>query len=704
MSISAARLPALPAFPGAEGAGANATGGRGGSVYYVTNLNDTGPGSLRTGISSASGPRTILFKVSGTIELQTDLSINKPNLTIAGQTAPGDGITLKRRTVKVSNRDVIVRFIRCRPGDADSAFEGDALWVVNATNVMIDHVSTSWSVDECLSVTWSTNVTVQWCMISESLKNSQHDKGAHGYGSLLRYANGLLTFHHNLYQHHDSRNPRLGDNIHLDFVNNVVYNWGGTAGYNAEDSDDNLNGTLLYFTNALNCVSNYFIAGPTTTGHQSVAFDSGVSNALQSQIYQSGNFIDSNKNGSLDGADTGWSMFGSPYTQLADRFPAPQVDSDTPQTAHERVLAFAGASVTRDEVDSRLLATVRNHTGRLVDAVGPNDQATDYATNNINGTDYVFVRGWPALNSATPPVDSDNDGIPNYFELAVGWSTSVANNNHTNSDGYTDLEWYLNWLAAPRALCNRNGSVDVNLRNIIGVTNNFTFGVSNGSNGAASLLGDGYTARFSAASNTNGLASFVFTATNSVTGNRFGPVAVGVLITTTNAPNTAPTLAAIPNTNVLAGATLTFTNTATDADIPAQTLTFSMLNPPSGANVNSNSGVFNWRPTIAQSGISNFMKVVVTDSGSPNLSVTQSFSALVIAPVAPQIQSPVFSNGIFNLIVNGDSGPDYIVQASTNLSGWSNIATNNSPVLPLIWNDNNASNFGQRFYRIQLGP
>jgi pectate lyase len=687
--LSSSGALALPAFPGAEGFGANAVGGRGGTVFHVTTTNDNGPsslaGSLRQGVSVAN--RTIVFDVSGTINLTTDLKISKNNITIAGQTAPGDGICLKGWLTSVQDtHDVIVRYIRCRPGDvACPTFQDDSFHFVNATNCIVDHVTATWSIDECLSCTWSTNITAQWCIIGQSLKNSCHVKGAHGYGSLLRYANGGVTYHHNLYVDNDSRNPRPGDDIHLDFVNNVVYNWGGTAGYNADDSADDLANGGLYFTNVLNYVSNYFIAGPSTSGHLTVAFDAGVTNSLQCQIYQSGNLIDSDKNGSLNGANTGWSMFGSPYTQLVSRFGAPQVSTDTPGVACERVLAFVGASAARDAVDTQIITDVRNQTGAIIDSE-------------------TQVGGWPTLNSSTAPMDTDQDGIPDYWELALGWSTSVTNNNHVNTDGYTDLEWYLNWLAAPHALCNRNGSVDVNLRKVLGVTNAFGFGVTSASNGVVSLLGDGFTARFIATNNFNGLAGFNFNATNPATGIGFGPIAVNVLITTTNAPNTTPILTAIPDTNIPAGTTLNFTNTASDSDIPAQTLTYSLLNPPSGASVNSSNGVFNWRPAIVQSGSSNFMKMVVTDNGSPNLSATQAFSVLVTAPASPQVQSSAYSGGSFSFTVGGDIGPDYIVQGSTNLTAWNNLFTNTPSALPFLWTDSGASSFSRRFYRIQLGP
>lgn len=714
LGFAALRAAAIPAFPGAEGAGANATGGRGGNVYYVTNLNNSGAGSLRTGVGTAN--RTIVFAVSGTIELLTDLSITRSNITIAGQTAPGDGITLKRRSLKISNtQNVIVRHIRCRPGDADSAFEDDALSIVSATNVIVDHVSSSWSVDECLSVTHSTNVTIQWSMIAESLKNSQHAKGAHGYGSLLRYGEGALTFHHNLYQHHDNRNPRLGDRLKLDFINNVIYNWGGRAGYSGgngptEDAKDNPGGL---FTNHLNYVSNYLVAGQSSTT-PGTAFASGATNTV---IFHAGNRIDSDKNTTHNGTETANSMFSAPYTAAAVRHPVPAASNDTAAIAYQRVLAFVGDSQFRDEVDTRLIHNVRTRTGRLIDAVGTNTQVSDYLTNTIYttnivsgtnvvvGTNYVFVRGWPVLNSTAAPLDSDQDGIPNYWESAMNWSTNVANNNHVNTDGYTDLEWYLNWLADRHALCDRNGSVDVNLRSLVGGYTNYAFTVATGSNGSVALLGDGYTARFTATNNFSGLASFTFNASNTVDAALLGVTTVAVLVSTTNAPvsNTAPTLASISNATLIAGATLAFTASATDTDAPPQTLTFSPVNFPSGANVNSGNGQFTWRPAIAQGGTTNNMKIVVTDNGLPNLSATQSFFVAVNVPARP-VQSATFSNGQLQLSVTGDAGPDYTVLASTNFLDWTNVFTTNPPTPPFLWNSSDTTNFSQRFYRIQLGP
>lgn len=412
----------LPAFPGAEGFGACAVGGRGGDVYHVTNLNDSGAGSLRYGIQTANGPRTIVFDLSGTIFLQSKLNINKPFLTLAGQTAPGDGITVAGWTTSISNtHDVVVRYMRFRPGDINCPqLQDDSLNVVNASDVIIDHVSASWSIDETLSVTQSDRVTVQWSLITESLNNSCHEKGLHGYGSLLRYGKGGLTFHHNLYAHHNSRNPRLGDDLGLDFVNNVVYDWGGDAGYSGAADEG---------TPSMNYVANYVIAGPSTpTSKRNRAFRGGSQNTL---IYQTDNLIDSNVNGIRDGVNTGWAMFVGSYTQQLIRFDFPPIGTDDAETAYIRVLDAAGHSLVRDSVDARVISEVMNDAGSLIDS---QDQ----------------VGGWPDLQALAAPLDSDQDGIPDEWEIAHGLDPfDPADGSALTERGYTNLETYLNELVMP---------------------------------------------------------------------------------------------------------------------------------------------------------------------------------------------------------------------------------------------------------------
>ncbi len=265
----------LVAFPGAEGAGAFSTGGRGGDFYHVTNLNNSGPGSLRTGISTASGPRTIVFDVDGTIHLTSTLDINRSNITIAGQTAPGGGITIADRGVRIVNNggmrthDVILQHVRLRVGDlrtrnVDPDYEPDSLWITDSEDVIVDHVSASWGVDEVLSTTnGADNVTVQWSTITEALRDAGSSAGNHGYGSLIN--GGNITYAHNLYAFNDNRNPRpqqstaAGYLTQLDFVNNVISSPGSGYGYTGGGSlgDETLN---------LNYVGNYGIFGPGFSG------------------------------------------------------------------------------------------------------------------------------------------------------------------------------------------------------------------------------------------------------------------------------------------------------------------------------------------------------------------------------------------------------------------------------------------------------
>ena len=426
----------LKAFPGAQGAGANATGGRGGDVYTVTNLNDSGAGSLRAGITSAAGPRTIVFGVGGTIRLQSNLDINKPNITIAGQTAPGGGITIVDRMTRVVNtQNAVLRHVRFRVGDTytrqvDSDYEPDALWVAGSSNVVIDHVSAGWSVDETLSVTHgSTNVTVQWSTISESLRNAGHSKGAHGYGSLIN--GGAITYHHNLYAHHDSRNPRPGSweggTLDFDFRNNVVYGWGGQAGYNGDEPG---------LVN-MNYVGNYLAAGPSTSsGKLTNAFAVGTTPTL---IFQSGNKIDGTRDGTLNGTagtDGGWSMFSNETASHKRATPHAFafVDTQTAEDAYSSVLAGAGAVPwNRDATDLRVVGDVRNGTGALVDT----QHAAEWAA-LVNALAVSRPTGW----------DTDGDGMPNGWESANGFNPNAADNNSVRPDGYTALEHYLNSIGA----------------------------------------------------------------------------------------------------------------------------------------------------------------------------------------------------------------------------------------------------------------
>jgi hypothetical protein len=312
----------------------------------------------------------------------------------------------------------------------DSDYEPDALWVAGSSNVIVDHVSAGWSVDETLSVTHgSNNVTVQWSTITESLRNAGHSKGAHGYGSLIN--GGAITYHHNLYAHHDSRNPRPGSweggTLNFDFRNNVVYDWGGQAGYNGDEP-----GVVN-----MNYVGNYLVAGPSTSSSKLTnAFAVGDTPTF---IYQSGNKIDGTRDGTLNGTtgtDGGWSMFSN--ETAANKRTSPHaltlVTTQSAEAAYASVLDQAGAMPwNRDATDERVIADVRNGTGSLVDT----QNAADWNA-LLNALAVFRPAGW----------DTDGDGMPNAWEAANGFNSSLADHNLVQGDGYTALEHYLNSITA----------------------------------------------------------------------------------------------------------------------------------------------------------------------------------------------------------------------------------------------------------------
>jgi hypothetical protein len=416
------------AFPGAEGFGRFTTGGRGGIVIAVTNLNDSGPGSLRAAIQ-ASGERTVVFRISGTIALQSALIINNNDLTIAGQTAPGDGICLKDYPLIIAADNVIIRYLRLRLGDAHKLQE-DAISCIGRKNIIIDHCSMSWGLDEAASFYDNENATVQWCIISESLNHSYHSKGDHGYGGI--WGGKGASFHHNLLAHHTSRNPRFnGSRTHhapekeiVDFRNNVIYNWGENSSYGGEAGKQNL-------------VANYYKYGPATGSTKNRIVEP---YDAKGKWYIADNFVfgfskitGNNWAGGVQGKFASQGKVESPH-------PFAPVVTQTAERAYELVLANAGAILPkRDAVDARIIEEVRTGTATYGGTWGKGTGIIDSP---------IEVGGWPALHSAPAPKDDDQDGMADDWERANGLDPKNPEdrNGDFSGDGYTNLEKYLNGM------------------------------------------------------------------------------------------------------------------------------------------------------------------------------------------------------------------------------------------------------------------
>jgi pectate lyase len=442
------------AFPGAEGFGKYATGGRGGQVIKVTNLNDAGPGSFREAVESV-GPRIVVFEVSGTIELKSQINISSSNshLTVAGQTAPGDGITLKNYSLVIrSANNVIIRYIRSRMGDLKN-HEGNALTIRQDSNqsipenIIIDHCSFSWGTDETMSIVNSKNITIQNSIISEGLNDSVHRKGRHGYGGIISGQN--ISVFNNLISHFTQRNLQfqIGSSLKreeslIDFRNNVIYNWSDRASDGGTESNVNL-------------YHNYYKAGPAS-------FEGSKPDYIMNPLGDPGTYglfyLEGNKlehrpeieNDQWEGVRLQSSDLTEQYlylTQNRDKngklvpFPIPEgiySERRTANRAYQSVTDFAGASLKRDAVDIRIVEETRNGTytykGSKTGLLGIIDSQKD-------------VGGWPALKSLSAPVDSDGDGLPDSWETTNNLDPKSSNDReHNLNPYYTDIEVYVNSL------------------------------------------------------------------------------------------------------------------------------------------------------------------------------------------------------------------------------------------------------------------
>ena len=471
-TLAATAQDQAPAFPGAEGHGRYVTGGRASDgttkVYHVTTLEDNTSGNIPNSLRWAlkqSGPRTIVFDVSGIIELKADLTINA-NTTIAGQTAPAPGITLRYYTVRPNGNNIIMRYIRIRRGEEKDVNEGaDATWARNFKGLILDHCSFSWSIDEVASYYDNRDFTMQWCSVAEALNNAGHGKGAHGYGGI--WGGKQASFHHNLIAHVNNRAPRLNgarygwdgydktkyintiDAERVDLRNCVMYNWGnGNGAYAGQGGYHNI-------------VNNYYKAGPSTKNKTRV-FQCGHTNNdkddngkkidpkgthIYGHFYINGNYVTA----ASSPANYDWNgvIIDDGNTTIKDtiKLTEPVITGDitthTAQVAYEKVLANVGASLYRDAVDTRHAEEAKNGTatysGSVSGAQGQLDKVSDQGTYELEST------------SRPTNFDTDQDGIPDDWEIANGLNPNDKNDGNaknidTDKGWYTNLEVYLNSL------------------------------------------------------------------------------------------------------------------------------------------------------------------------------------------------------------------------------------------------------------------
>lgn len=458
------------AFPGAEGFGADATGGRGGRVVHVTSLADDGSAGTLRWACNQQGARTVVFDISGTIFLTNELRIKGDSISILGQTAPGDGICIADYPVTLKASNAVLRYLRFRLGNRHvGEHNGDGFGVSKEHDIIIDHCSVSWSIDECLSVLGCHRTTVQWCIADQSLVNAGHIKGAHGYGG--NWGGSGATFHHNLMAHHTSRMPRLGPNQltqqdeRMDMRNNVLYNWSNYGCYGGEGM-------------TVNIVNNYYKPGPGTLLTSAVmqrriaalnvrtwqycTGRDGKPNGWRPMLHKWGRlYVAGNVNAchaDVTADNYGLGVFNqiSPAAndslyltaeqqtavnaaiRMAEPMPCPPVLTQSAAEAYELVLAQAGASLHRDSHDKTIVDDVRHGTAT-------------HSGQGFEGQGFINTQddagGWPVLRTLPCPTDTDRDGMPDKWERDNGLDPNTPDNNlYTLDPGYTNLEVYCNQL------------------------------------------------------------------------------------------------------------------------------------------------------------------------------------------------------------------------------------------------------------------
>lgn len=443
-------LTGLPVFPGAEGFGTRTPAGRGGKIIAVTSLADEGPGTLRAALADPS-PRIIVFRVGGVIELQKILAINAPFVTVAGQTAPGDGIMIKNAGIRIATHDVLIQSLRIRPGiagggkidpNSNSAVTMDGGYrdgIDGAHDIVLDHLSTSWAEDETIAA-WNGahDITIAWCIISEALYHGRQFRASASHSSGMFIGDGAynVSIHHNLFANNHGRNPLISEGGTHDIVNNVIYNWREYAVQIQEPSGAPADSGSNTFVNG---IGNYFLAGPSTDRHPELYeyLFSGHKNSMP-KLFVSGNIGPHRPDEQKDE----WAPVGvyripgvppgaaSEIYRSRTAYATPPLSATSAAEAFARVMMQAGAiAPRRDAVDLRIIADVQNKTGSIINA--PQE-----------------VGGYPLLNHGVAPLDSDHDGMPDKWEIQHGLDphNPADGNGDADGNGYTNIEKYLHAL------------------------------------------------------------------------------------------------------------------------------------------------------------------------------------------------------------------------------------------------------------------
>lgn len=432
----------IPSFPGAEGFGTTTPGGRGGKIIEVTSLADDGPGTLREALSD-SNPRTIIFNVGGVIELKDFAYVTSPFITIAGQTAPGDGVVIKGAGLVILTHDVIIQHLRIRTGNEGKIKpeHNDAIAIFKSEygipyNIVVDHVSVSWGEDELISILEGVHdVTISNSIVSESLNRSRHSKGNHGSGIIITYGSDKVSLHHNLLAHNYMRNPLIEFGGTYDIVNNVIYDWGIESTFIVDHSSNTF----------INLVGNHFVSGPSTNPEaKEVILRSAVGNSIP-KIYESNNLGPRRQKLSDDFMQMFTFGFDPKFIQgntldekiawsrqtffLAQPIKVPRISIITTKDVLETVLVSAGATQPlRDKVDQRIVGEVRGKTGKIINSLSE-------------------VGGYPIYQPGSLLLDTDHDGMPDVWEISHGLNPNdiVDTAKDNDEDGYTNLEEYLHF-------------------------------------------------------------------------------------------------------------------------------------------------------------------------------------------------------------------------------------------------------------------